>query len=784
MRNLTKSGYGDIFVQALLLAALLAVVFPGVFQGNVISPAEMLLQAPPWRTDAPEGFERSRHTLMSDVLTAFHPYYVLTQRALENGEWPLWNNLELWGMPLLANCQSAAFYPPRLLHTFLDIPWATTFYILLKLWLCGMMAYVCGRAIGLGAAATRFLSIAWMLSSYNQIWCNWSLPDVSIWVPVLYVAVDSVFQERYRRGFFTGVIGASMILVAGHPETAFTFCLGMGVYFLLRLLFEQRRGRALWMPVAVMAAAWGVALLVCASTLLPFGEYLINSSTFFDRRKESRQFWYRPSVLVSLFLPRFFGTTYDGNFWGYINSNVTSQLYVGLAVTFTPLLLLVRGKDSAKKPGRGLFTYRGFEANKMALLLSGLFSLLLSLNAPTIGMLHRLPVMHAALFCYHSSWPIFVLPLLGAMGLDYWLREPRRWRDLAWTLIPLVAGAGLVGFLYNFNAGIIALSHLTDYINRQIVIACGLTIAIVALLAVQCIARTPRARIAGHLLALVLAADLLYANWGLNPTVHPKRVFPPTALTSYLQSLGPHRFGMADGDIPSGLMVSYGLEDWLGYDGLYPGRISRVTQGLGPDIWKGMEAARSIAYFLHDPELQSSIPEKRLKTMEFMAMHDGVKVFRNPNALPRAFLVGRARVVPSIDEMLLVMRSNDFESRREVLLEAEPPQAPPPVPDGAELGSAETVARKMTRAEIHVNALADCYLVFSDSYYPGWKARLDGKHVPVFSAYYAWRGIVMPKGTHTVVFSYMPWTFVAGMAISIITMTTLSLYSLYLLIKG
>lgn len=766
-----------------MLAVLLAAVFPGIFQGKVISPAEILLQAPPWRTLAPEGFVRSPHTLMSDVITAFHPYYVLTQRALENGEWPLWNNLELWGMPLLANCQSAPFYPPRLLHSFLDIPWATTFYILLKLWLCGMMAYVCGRAIGLGTAASRFLSIAWMLSSYNQIWCNWSLPDVSAWVPVLFLAVDSVFRGKYRRGFFTGAIGGSMILLAGHPETAFTFCLGMGVYFLLRLLFERRQGRELWMPVAVMAGAWCIAILVCASTLLPFAEYLVNSSTFFDRREEARQSWYRLSALVNLFMPRFFGTTRDGNFWGHINSNLASQLYTGVAVGLTSALLLVRSaRQSPPSPARALFQYRGFDASKMALLLSGIFSLLLAFNAPTIGALHRLPVMHAALFCYHSSWPIFVLPMLGAFGLDYWLKEPRRPRDLAWTLLPILIGAALVAFLYDFNAGLIAMTKLNGYINRQMVIAAVLTAAALALLAVRCFARHSRAVLAGHLLALVLAADLLYANRGLNPTTERRLVFPPTALTSYLQSLGPHRFGMADGDIPSGLMAPYGLEDWLGYDGLYPARIIRLIKKLGPDIWNGMEPVRSIAYFLNNPELQSSaIPEKNLREMEFMGTFDGVNVFRNPNALPRAFLVGRARVVPAFDDMIQIMRTGEFDPRKEVLLERETPQAPAPAADGAPLGSAEVLERKMTRVEIKVSAQADCYLVFSDSYYPGWKATVDGQAVPIFSAYYAWRGIVIPKGAHTVVFSYMPWTFTVGMAISIAALTSLSLYSLYLL---
>jgi len=214
--------HGEIraaILQALLLLALLMAVFPGVFfKGEMISPADMLGAIPPWRGYVDQDGNGLTHKLMSDVITAFHPYYCLVRGALDRSEWPLWNHLEYSGMPLLANCQSTVFYPPRLVHAFLDVRVATTVFIILKLWLCGMMAYACARGIGLARPAARFLSVGWMLASYNLIWANWSLPDVSAWVPLLLLAIELLLQGRYRRGFFAMLAGGTLIFLAGHPD--------------------------------------------------------------------------------------------------------------------------------------------------------------------------------------------------------------------------------------------------------------------------------------------------------------------------------------------------------------------------------------------------------------------------------------------------------------------------------------------------------------------------------------------------------------------------------------
>ena len=60
--------------------------------------------------------------------------------------------------------------------------------------------------------------------------------------------------------------------------------------------------------------------------------------------------------------------------------------------------------------------------------------------------------------------------------------------------------------------------------------------------------------------------------------------------------------------------------------------------------------------------------------------------------------------------------------------------------------------------------------VFSETYYPGWHAWVDGREVPVWKANYAFRGVIVPAGRHEVRMEYHPRSFQIGLTISIATL--------------
>ena len=55
------------------------------------------------------------------------------------------------------------------------------------------------------------------------------------------------------------------------------------------------------------------------------------------------------------------------------------------------------------------------------------------------------------------------------------------------------------------------------------------------------------------------------------------------------------------------------------------------------------------------------------------------------------------------------------------------------------------------------------WLFLSEAYYPGWKARIDGKEARIFSADYAFRAVFIPAGTHKLRLDYEPVSFRIGL---------------------
>jgi uncharacterized membrane protein YfhO len=60
-------------------------------------------------------------------------------------------------------------------------------------------------------------------------------------------------------------------------------------------------------------------------------------------------------------------------------------------------------------------------------------------------------------------------------------------------------------------------------------------------------------------------------------------------------------------------------------------------------------------------------------------------------------------------------------------------------------------------------------VLLTDTYYPGWKASLDGRPVQIHPTDYAFRGVIVPEGTHELVFEYDPASFKLGALVALLT---------------
>ena len=175
-------------------------------------------------------------------------------------------------------------------------------------------------------------------------------------------------------------------------------------------------------------------------------------------------------------------------------------------------------------------------------------------------------------------------------------------------------------------------------------------------------------------------------------------------------------------------------------------------------------------------------------TFALAYMSDTVAAWENRDALPRAFVVHVAQV---LDDDAAFARLHDpaFEPAREVLLaEVEPANHSPR--SGAEwgggsvnlsprLGSPDQVTivqDKPERVRINVTTDQPGYLVLTDSWYPGWRAFVDGQPAPIYRADVLFRAIQIEPGTHAIAFEYRPDSFLVGAMVSAAILVILVVY--------
>jgi hypothetical protein len=142
------------------------------------------------------------------------------------------------------------------------------------------------------------------------------------------------------------------------------------------------------------------------------------------------------------------------------------------------------------------------------------------------------------------------------------------------------------------------------------------------------------------------------------------------------------------------------------------------------------------------------------------------RVYTNPDALPRAFLVDRQEVVADESKALASVGSPGFAPRAAVVTEHRLPG----LAEGGGAARPAGVARIETYEPERVVAATTsdrpALLVLTDVYFPGWKATVDGAAAPIHRVDYLLRGVSVPGGRHTVEFRYQPASWRAGWIVS------------------
>ena len=724
-----------------------------------------------------------------DLNSFFFPLHAFSARSVQQGEIPLWNPHLFSGMPHFANYQAGLLYLPNWLFYLLALPFTYGTLELMALshyLIASFGAYALARAtLGTGRIPALVAGVVFPYSGFLVAHLgHYSMLSAAVWVPWIWLGLA---QAVRRASWLWAAATAGFVFLlttGGHQQTVLYALTASAAWWLfwmaLRHLAAMRELRdglssgqrppiaSLWPAARPPLAdtlraglAVGSGLALAMPVLLPSLE-LARRSVRAGRLtyEQATEFSLQPIMLVHFLLPKLFGSN-PTDYWGPFSSGEV-WFYAGVI----PLLLAGLGLALRRQPARWFLAALGLVALLYAM---GPYT-------PVHGWVYRF-LPFADLLRVPARSLLYVdlaVALLAAVGLHdvlaatragqarlarLVLRSARRLLAIALSALGLV----IIPLFYRVVLGGSELSE------RAVIALDGLNLLALllglGLLWLWAVERTWLQGAAAGLLALgLVVVDLFSANATFNPTLDDLNVdFHHPEMVAYLRERAE-----AEGSIrmisltirwqPSAAAV-IGLDDAGGlYDPMQPADYAGVLDFARNNRDHGVFDLLSARYLISRADAGS--PGARFRFL--LTTPEGLTLWENPRAMPRAWLAGSAEIVDR-ETALRRIRDPDFNPRRQLYLSGELPPADP-----AAGGRAEITAYRPNRVEIAVETTAPAYLVLADSYDPGWRATVDGRPVPVALADGIYRAVWVPAGRHEVVFTYQPPYLAAGLAAAVV----------------
>lgn len=737
-----------------LLLLPVAMLGPALLPGRVMSPADNLFAVQPWKAVAPEV--APINPLLNDVTYMFHPWLIYAAGEIRQGRFPLWNPHAFTGVPFFANPQTALLFPLNALAYILPIPTALTLISLLKLSAAGLGMYWFLRLLRTGRVAALAGSLAFMFSGVLVVWLQWSFGNAMIVLPLLFGMTERLRERRDPRTVGGLALVVALEIFAGYPQTGSQGFLVAAFWALYRAWGADKP----WGFLARFAAGMGLGVVTAAVQLLPFLEYALESSVFSHRIGWMPALSLPLSSAITLLMPYYYGSPHGRNFWGYWNFNeITTSVGLVPWVVLPAALLAAWSRVGTK-------FFVGLAAVTAAILygMPGVGPTLASLPPLSFGFTHRL----VAFF-------VFALCVLCAIGFDTLTKPPRASLPSVQTGVKVVFVA-LLGIAFFFVLNDYA-AHLRPTRSVPVFVQYMgflFLLTLATLLALRLLRDGAGGLRWRLLLVLVQLASLSPLVATYNSVIDLRLFYPePPPAIRHLQRESARDLGRVALGEAKNIGMLYGLFEVAGYDGMTPHRVEQIASPaetvalLGSGYLKVTADFSSATFDLLGIRRVMLEPDAPSPAPHFTLEYDGpdARIYRSERTLPRAFLVWKARRCVDEASGLRLIWADMVDFSEEVLIAACDAPAVGPRGGGSSVQMVEYGAERVV-----IRAVTDsaAYLVLTDTWFPGWRARVNGIDQAVWRANHAFRAVWLPPGAHAVEFRYRPLSFQWGLGLSVL----------------
>ncbi len=694
--------------------------------------------------------------------------------SYQSGQIPLWNPHQGLGIPFYATGQVGVFDPIRVLFaTLIPIPlWSLGMdaQLLLRYFLSGLFTYLFLRSLGAKVLPSLAAGLAYMFSTYFLLYGNMPHVPVELLFPLIILAYHRLAVQRSLGTLIFCAFAILLLLLTDLPEV-YPLQFGFGLaWYGFQTVLAVRDSANKWKSVRDMVLRYVLAtllgLMLGAFLVLPFVQFLLSAASL-----------HQPGAVAHYGLTSLRGL--------FVITRIEFARLALIPLMFSAIGLVLGMKAALDERLRRLFI------NLLVLVGAAIVALLVSYNAPLFGQLSYLPLLNMVILGkYIQPIVAFLVACAGGIGLDLFLSFELK-PSLRKLMFYSMSGLVLVGFL----VGIVLIGGGANAPRMKIGISLVFDSAVVLVFLLGFVLkRTADPNKVGlfFIVLVVLEPATLNSFLESRPLRYDPFTVPP--FITYLQNQNPpFRIATDQQDIlfPN-QSTAYQLDDARYQNALDPVRyVTYCKRFLVPPITPNDRLTCSNAflqlqhYDLHLDLLNVKyiltthpIPPARTDSeapFEPAFDSDGIYVFRNPDAFPRAFVVSKAEVVSTINEVFDRLGSKDFDPRRTVLLEETPPDAfmnPSASEDGTQ-PSAQLISRSDNDVTIQTKLSQPGFLVLSDLYYPGWEVVVDGKSDHLYSADGVLRAVALGPGEHKVEFHFRPAVFFAGLVLASFAILTL-----------
>jgi NO-binding membrane sensor protein with MHYT domain len=706
---------------------------------------------------------------MGDLLSLMYPFRHYLGQSVRDGTLPFWNPHTFAGSPFLANPISAVFYPPNWLFFVLPTKWAWSLLFPLRIGLAAFFAALLGRRVGATRSGALLSGLVFSLSGFLTAWQGWPQADCLLWAPLILLCLIRLRERAIPKRIAWLACAVSMPLVAGHPEVAL-YTLATGAAFSIFLLLSAiRRGRSLrWAGrfVGALALSNCLALGLCAVQLLPSLEWLSRITRTLDRPWGPRS-TSEVVVLVSR------DAQSSPNSAGLSIPDTCS--YAGISSLLLAPMAFFGGRRT-----RSVALFFALLAVIAIEIPFGLF--------PASQLFRALPGIRGLPGTRILGILDLSLAVLAGLGLSA-LQKQRRvtpWRSLFVLSAAITAVAiGIVGLQRRRPEGVRPDPWRSAASSAVVLLAAAAPLAFLAL------RRKPGSVWATRALLFLSATDLLSFSWGHVPFVGADAVFPESQLIRFLKARADRlndRVLFLHGTAPWNVEMVYGL---YGVGG-YPQVLKETARLLSP-LNGGTERDEPLRPFrpsgvaAADPRLMDLLgirwivattyketPEGKLRLESRFPNWMGnvsLQVYENPSALPKVFLVPARNSVPESSHATEGdPLPTDFDPRHTVMLDQGRLSTEPLTEDVTSEISSLRFGRNVVTGK--ARARVPSILIMTQVWYPGWRARLDGKEIPLRKVDRAFCAMEVPPGEHQFEFQFRPTHFDEALLITVLSLCT------------